>query len=74
MVDSSFYRFKLDRFQRKQAKIDVLEFPKQLTADFTKMVLDLNASSSYKLLDKPVREEDPFESMFEFNDGITKYY
>jgi hypothetical protein len=72
MVDSSFYRFKLDRFQRKQAKVDVLEFPKQLTADFTKMVLDLNtASSSHKLLDKPARVDDSLESMFEFNDGIN---
>ena len=36
----SFEQFKLGNFVKKQEKLDILEFPKTLTVDFTKMLLE----------------------------------
>ena len=68
--DANFFQqYKLNNMVKKQEQIDVLEFPKHLTSDFTQILLD--SQSPIKRLDqKPVIVDDD-DGMFEINDEVS---
>lgn len=68
--NSKFAKYKFENFKKKQIKLDSFEFPKRLSADFTKMLLESTSPAKVEL--SPINTVDDGSSdIFEYNDDAS---